>query len=289
LKIKKFAHSLIKAYHNQQGIAMIMALTSLALGALLIAPTLNYMAIGIKNINIHQKRTSEFYAADAGIEDGIWRMKNEPLIYPYSYELSDINNMSVNITMENYNYEIYKITSIANGTTVEAYTMPNCLYYPGGQNFDKNTVLVGNVYIDGNAIIGQHSEIYGDLYVVGDLQLDQADIVSGNIFATGDITMDQIVENLEVNGWIFSGGNLMISKNVVVHGSIYAMGSIQIDQNVVIEGSANAGGIVSWNPAKVDIQGEINEGYSGPWPDPFSWLNDPHKIISYQITREKIP
>ena len=283
---KKQIYRFIKADKAREGgMAMILALIAFALGSLMIVPTLNYMVTGLQSAVIQERRTGELYAADAGIEDAIWKMKNESLSYPYSYQLSDINGSSVNVTIENYSDQDYRVTSVASATTIEAYASPNFLYFPGDQDFEKNTILDDNVYVDGDMTVGQSSEIYGDIYVDGDLHLDQAHTIIGIIYATGTITMDQASGGTVITGVIYAGVNLIINQGITIHGDLYAGNNIDISKevNIIDDGNVSAGGAISWNPDKSFIEGEVTEGYSGPWPDPPSWLDEYHKLVSYQI------
>lgn len=61
---------------GEQGQAMVMALIALTLGMLLITPILSYMSTGVKAATVYKRVTSELYAADAGVEYAMWRIKN---------------------------------------------------------------------------------------------------------------------------------------------------------------------------------------------------------------------
>ena len=56
---------------------MIVALIVMALGTLLITPTLCYVATGVKSAAIHERLTQELYAADAGAEYAMWCIKSD--------------------------------------------------------------------------------------------------------------------------------------------------------------------------------------------------------------------
>lgn len=62
---------------GERGVALIMALITLALGSLLIVSTLSYAATGIRSTIIHERLTSELYAADAGVEYAMWCIKRD--------------------------------------------------------------------------------------------------------------------------------------------------------------------------------------------------------------------
>ena len=281
MAIKNWTKRLTRILHREeQGMAMIMALIALALGTLMITPTLNHMVAGVKSAGIKERLTGEFYAADAGIEYAIWKVKNDPLtIYPYSGQIADVNGNNVSITIENVFDRTFKITSIASGTTIESYTSVEYEYYDGDQDWGQNTFLPMNAWIDGNLDLGQWSVIEGGLYIEGDFNGSQADRIEGDIYATGNISLSQ---SLTIWGSVYSGGTVTLSQNAIVQGDVYALGNIQLQQGCRIEGSAYAGGTISVD-ASSDIWGSSVEGYAGPWPGPPSWVAEYPKITSYQI------
>jgi len=265
---------------------MIAALILLCLGALMIAPALNYAATGVKSTTIHERRAKEVYAADAGVEYAVWKMKDDQVSpYPRSYALADINGYSANITIANVDHEIYKVTSVAGGTTIEAHTAPpDCIYFPGEQNFDQDTILNGNVYVDGNCTIGRNSEVRGDLYVVGDLHLNQCNNITGSIYATGTIQIDRLPGwIITIGGSVHSGVDLTVDRDVWVSSNVSAVGDINLSQNVHVFGNAYAGGTVNYNPTKTTIDGTVENSYVGDWPPPPDFVDDRHKLIGYKI------
>ena len=102
--------------------ALIAVLLLLALGALMIPPLLGLMQTGLKAGQVHESAMQEYYAADAGVEDGLWQIKNDQLsiLFPppdgydeyaysdynpsYKWEYDpgeDINDKDVRVTIEN--------------------------------------------------------------------------------------------------------------------------------------------------------------------------------------------
>lgn len=70
---------------GQKGQALILVLIFLLVGGLIIAPLLTYMGTGLKVGQMHEQTMKRFYAADAGIEDALWKLKNYqvPETMPY--------------------------------------------------------------------------------------------------------------------------------------------------------------------------------------------------------------
>ena len=103
---------------KEDGAAFILVLILLLVGGLIIAPLLAFMGTGLKTGQVFEAKTRTLYAADAGIEDGLWNIKydkmqafpdydelafyqNDPS-YEWSYDLAeDVNNNSVNVTIQN--------------------------------------------------------------------------------------------------------------------------------------------------------------------------------------------
>jgi hypothetical protein len=101
---------------GEAGQALILVLVFVLLGSLTIVPTLMHMSTALKSGVSYENKTKEFYAADAGIEDGIWQIKYDRLPAlsgdPYfaynftaicSYSIDDtINGLTTNVTIENF-------------------------------------------------------------------------------------------------------------------------------------------------------------------------------------------
>ncbi|GEM_PF-5554905 len=88
------------ACHEREGQALPLMLVLMAVGGLVIGPSLSYMDSGLKSGSLIERRTKELYAVDAGLEHGFWTLRNSPPEeYPLSYQLPDVNGMPVNVTL----------------------------------------------------------------------------------------------------------------------------------------------------------------------------------------------
>jgi len=98
--MKKMA--LNKPIRDERGQALVLTIILLLLGSLIIAPLLGFMSTGLIVGQVFEKKTEGLYAADAGVEDAIWKIMNDPpASYPYSYpDPLTVNGMSVNITID---------------------------------------------------------------------------------------------------------------------------------------------------------------------------------------------
>jgi len=99
---------------EEKGQVMVLALVLLVVGGLVTAPLLNFMGTGLKvGKEVYENKMYETYAADAGVEDGLWQIKHDRLPdfafydeydyygqWPYSLNES-VNGYSVNVTIKN--------------------------------------------------------------------------------------------------------------------------------------------------------------------------------------------
>ena len=79
-KVKKALARVIKNESGQA--ALIAVLILLLLGALMIPPLLGLMSTGLKAGQAHESRLQEFYAADGGLEDALYRAKHDDNLPP---------------------------------------------------------------------------------------------------------------------------------------------------------------------------------------------------------------
>ena len=65
----------LEGMNRQRGQALILVLIALALGSLIITPTLNYVSTGLLETRISKQQLLEQYAADAAVEYGLWQLQ----------------------------------------------------------------------------------------------------------------------------------------------------------------------------------------------------------------------
>ena len=97
-KVKKWLSTAIK---REDGIALPAVLAMMALGSLLIVPSMNYVATTLNAGEMVEEKFEGMLAADAGVEDALWKIENDtPTSFPHSYQLTDINGMTVDIIID---------------------------------------------------------------------------------------------------------------------------------------------------------------------------------------------
>lgn len=96
--LKSWLHNITR---NEAGLALPMSLVMLTLGSLLLIPALGYSSTALKAEQVVVKKAKGLYAAEAGVEDAAWKIKYAtPGSLPYSYTLTGINGMSVDVLIE---------------------------------------------------------------------------------------------------------------------------------------------------------------------------------------------
>jgi len=129
---------------DEKGAALLLAIILLLVGGLIAAPLLAYMGSGIITGEVYETRTAELYAADAGVEDAMWKIQHQDQVpevkaltqcyQDWSYNITDgegevaeVNDrrVEVTITLVNNLTSTYRVLSTAtgdgSGTRVEAY------------------------------------------------------------------------------------------------------------------------------------------------------------------------
>lgn len=117
-KLLHWLHTPLKGQSGQGTLAL--ALIMLALGAMIIPSLLIFTGTALRSGQVVESRMHEFYAADAGVEDAVWKIANDGIPYdqlpdwmqgdwdesvyahdPYEYELDDdINQRNVTVAIQ---------------------------------------------------------------------------------------------------------------------------------------------------------------------------------------------
>src|SRR4030043_168428 len=95
---------------GESGQALILILVFVLLGSITIMPTLAHMTTALKSGVSYEDNSKEFFTADAGIENGLWRIKYDfmgPDYDPYDfdtvwiYETDPLNDQTAEVTVQN--------------------------------------------------------------------------------------------------------------------------------------------------------------------------------------------
>ena len=205
--------------------SFIFVLVLLALGSIVIVPLLGYMITGTKSGATYERKTTELYSADAGVEYAIWWLQHGLLEVGGGFlgtkELTKdknggplrINNDDVTVTIKNESDEIgvgtvYRIVSKAediptgSATTVVSLVTPDIRF--------GSRVLSNAVSALGDIDIG-HGDVWGDVQCAGTFTLQPGlnvygDVWCGNLNNKGVIHGSASYDNLTSYGTIIEGG-----------------------------------------------------------------------------------
>jgi hypothetical protein len=125
---------------KQSGQALPMALVLLALGAMIIVPTLVLTTTNLTATRVVDAKTRNIYAADAGVEQGLWEVEHNNLpvamlgewnettydtyeLNPYTYSLYDSDDPDDTVTVNDRNVDI-TITPVWPLQGLEASSLP---------------------------------------------------------------------------------------------------------------------------------------------------------------------
>ena len=76
VRVKRIGRHIRRTFSGKEsGAAFPMVLAFLVIGAIIIAPLLGFMITGIRAGEASERRTQEFYSADAGIEYAIHQLQ----------------------------------------------------------------------------------------------------------------------------------------------------------------------------------------------------------------------
>ena len=163
---------LSKLRRDETGQAFILVLILLIVGGLIITPLLGFMSTGLIAGQLNEERMAELYAADAGIEDALWRIKTKAAGLPQAegedpmeYFIADVNGKDVDPVIITYIDEItYKIESTATSTDGSSTTIVSYINILNFVLFTDNAITSM-----GDIGIGSGSVVTGDVQYNGEL------------------------------------------------------------------------------------------------------------------------
>jgi len=130
--MKKTLNKLIR---EERGQALIIAVILLLVGALIITPLLGFIGTGLIVGQVFEEKMDGLYAADAGIENACWKLKNGD---SPACNLTDVNGMDV--TVEQIGYEETGV--------VKLYTLQSTAYLAG----ELKAEIITQIKVTGGSI-----------------------------------------------------------------------------------------------------------------------------------------
>ena len=236
--------------NNEKGQSMSLALLILALGALVITPSLGQVCSTLTGSRIYQHALSERYSADAGVEYGIWSLTKGELLVPQF----TVNGKMVNVAIEDQGEQVYRIASTAtsddeSSTTIEANVLvETSMYVDGDIIVEDGDTINGSAYATGNIMLDNNTEITGDAVAEGDMILMNNSYIGGDVSAGGSLRLENNAEigTIEVIGNVCAGGDIYIDNNAIIYGNIYTSGNIELGENAIIKNDVYINGDIQY-------------------------------------------
>jgi len=249
-----------KLVRSEEGYALLLVLILLLVGSLIITPLLGFMSTGLIASQVHEKQTMELYAADAGAEDAMWKIKTAAPGLPeagddaWEYSIADVNDKQVNATIAYIDDHTYKITSTASSdtgssTTVESYStivdisslMGNAITSIGDVILQPDAEVTGNVQYNGE--LDNKGDINGEIITdeievwptAGQLVAFYWEEVEGlESYPSNTIDLKNLDEPKSI-GPLYRDGDLYIRNTgsqttVELEGTVYVTGNLIFEQ-----------------------------------------------------------
>ncbi len=148
---------------DEKGQAMFLVLILLLISGLIIAPLLAYMGTGLIAGEVYERRTAELYAADAGVEDAVWKIQRQvPEVegltqcdQSTNYTITGVNGKTVDVTITlmtiwdelPFDYRVVSTaTGDGSGTEIEAYISGESKYEDYSSILDNVLTSQGEFY-----------------------------------------------------------------------------------------------------------------------------------------------
>jgi len=240
--VKRLRRAVKEINRRQNGQVLIMMLIVLALGGIVLAPTLNHAATSIKHQQLIETDALELYAADSGIDYALFKLSNgETDIGDYPLNGKTV---SVNITGpdEEGNYLITSTAITSPGgssTTIESYIES----IPGGELdiFDGALSSKGDIWLKLPATVS------GDMYIGGTMKPADFEPTDGEVIPVATDNFPTQADDYEfaqtLKDEALLGGTSLVSLHI---SSDTPFGPLYIDGDLYIDGvvTVNLTGIV---------------------------------------------
>jgi hypothetical protein len=243
---------------GERGQAIMLALIVMAVGSLVTTPFLGAALTGVNSTEVFEDRLLQQYAADAGVEWGIWHVRSESTTVPPGGQVTlptfTLNGLDVTVTLQDLGSDIYEVSARAGdgggATSILADAAVGALPFgftlvSGDTNYNGQTITVDDLYVEGEVQVTGGTEIGGNLYAEGDIHFGGgANVVSGNVITNGNLT---IAGGSQIIGGVCVTGDLTMSSSASIGGDAHVLGSVTLSGQASIGGDVYVGGSVAIN------------------------------------------
>ncbi|MFZ5943372.1 MAG: hypothetical protein ACOYVD_04640 [Bacillota bacterium] len=258
----RFLNSIKKMLQDQRGMVLVFSLLVLIMVAIWGAATLTLSTNEYKISNSSKKAVQAYYVAEAGLEEAIAKLIENP--ENFTDFVGSLETGSYSVTKSGSIPGMVSLTSIGitdnyqktlKGTfEIVSSGMPSledAVYSSEGDlEFGSNEKLEGDVYAGGSLTFNSNNTINGDIYTGGEGEFNSNNTIHGNIYVAGG----KLVFNSETDiyGNLYVRGDIDFHNNTNIYGDIYLMGTLSHHQHFYISGNI----YYHWDgqfPSKYDI------------------------------------
>jgi hypothetical protein len=241
------------AIRDEKGNVFILVLILLVVGGLILTPLLGLMSTGLIAGQVYEKKMDEYYAADSGVEDAIWKIQTNNITFDANNSSEPwhltANDRSVDVVVYREDLDptvcgtefTYRVLSIAatddsggtaaidSSTTIDAHLSVSYL--------DLSALLDNALVSDDTITIKPGNEINGDIWLPDEEDLDEDPnvTINGTVKDEDDVlitwpTADQLsTYYLEDVEGALDPGDFIDVKYIKTIGPCDRQGSLAVD------------------------------------------------------------
>jgi hypothetical protein len=247
---------------DEKGNVFIMVLILLVVGGLILTPLLGLMSTGLLAGKVYERKMDDYYAADAGVEDAIWRIQDNNLLFVNNCSYPEpltVNDRCVDVVVYREDLDptcaeklTYRIISIAatddgggtaaidSGTTIDAYLSVSYL--------DLSAILDNAIISQDTITIQPGNEVNGDVWLPDSDDLTNKGSINGTVKDSNNMTIDWPTSE-DLSTWYLADvegtpdpGPFIDIKDTKTIGPCYREGSLVVDNTgdpdtLVLEGT----------------------------------------------------
>lgn len=257
---------------GEEGYVLVFVTLALAMTMLVIPPLLNFIGGAGRTAQIREDRMLTVYAADAGIEDGYYRILGNSSQLDSPWNISDVNGCNVTIEIQQETEDILKITSTATSwegvnVKIEAYVasvdysylFDNALSSYGDIILRPNVDIYGNVTYNGE--LDNKGTIYGSDTNQMDLWPDEDVLKSYYKDDIGEQINDPYTSSIkDVDQDLHWGPIYSNSVELDIHSTDDTTPTMYLDGTLYVTGDLDIGKTEHEFVLDLDGEGEGEEG-----------------------------
>lgn len=254
---------------DQKGQALLLAVILLLVGGLIAAPLLAYMGTGILTGEVYETRTAELYAADAGVEDAVWRIQRQVDVptgcsndTTRSYNITDVNGKEVDFTITRANnitltyHVVSTATGDGSGTKIDAYVTPISGDFSG--ILDHVAISQADIKPQGPTTFEPPEGEHGPLEYYEGTWPKAEDLSAWYLQDVGNATHYYSDTTIDLKGANNSSGPLYVGGNLIIKNSSSTAANLTLTGTLYITGDTEIYGPSSNEPYKLtlDLNGQ---------------------------------